>query len=388
MRCALVGAFRFPHVQGSQVFAELQGRALERQGWRVSLLTYGGGAPPADLDCKAIDPRLVPRDTRSGPRFKKLPADLALARRLVALHRERRFDVVLAHNAEAAAACLLARPLTRGPVVYVAHTLWRFELSSYAPAAFRRPLDRLGAQIDRSVARRADAVVVLCEEARNELSPHARGPLAQIPPALDPSPPPGDEARARACAKAGVRPGAFSLYTGNLDAYQELPRLAEAAQRLDKNAHPILVASHDPRARPERAGRALRFAHLRDFESVRALTFAAGELVLARTRPGGFPVKLLNYMESGRPILAHQGIACGLEHARSAWLLPRNASAQEIAQGLAALRSDAPRARQIGARARRHLVCHHASAPLASALVAFIHRVLAAGRDPSHSEPG
>lgn len=387
MRCALVGAFPFPHVQGSQVFAELQARALARQGWQVSVLTYGGASPaPDDLDCKGIDPRLIPRDTRSGPRWKKPAADLALARRLVALHRERAFDVALAHNAEAAAACLLARPFTRVPVVYIAHTLWRFELSSYAPALFRGPLAGLGAQIDRGLARRADAVVVLCQEAHDELAVHARGPLARIPPALDPAPPPGEEARLRACAKAGVEPGTFSLYTGNLDAYQELPQLAEAARQLDPDRHPVVVASHETRARSRSGHAALRFVHLPDFESVRALTFAAGELVLPRTRPGGFPMKLLNYMESARPILAHENLACGLRHGHSAWLLPRHAGPREIAEGLAALRSDTQRAQQLGARARDRLVDHHGSVPVTRALMAFIGRLTAAKDEPARGE--
>ena len=388
MRGALVGAFPFPHVQGSQVFVELQARALVREGWQVVVLTYGGPLPaPDDLDCEGIDPRLVPRDTRSGPRWKKPPADLALARRLVALHREHAFDVVLAHNAEAAAACLLARAVIRVPVVYVAHTLWRCELSSYAPSWLRRPLAGVGARIDRGLARRADAVVALCQEAYDELAPHARGPLTQLPPALDPAPPPGDEARMRACAQAGVEPGTFSLYTGNLDVYQELPRLAEAARQLDPKSHPVVVASHEKQPRTRDHHAALRFVHLPDFKSVRALTFAAGELVLPRTRPGGFPVKLLNYMESARPILAQENLACGLRHDHSAWLLPRDAGPREIAQGLAALRSDAPRAQRLGAHARERLLAHHGSVAAARALMAFVQPLTKAQQDPARGQP-
>ena len=104
MRCALIGAFAFPHVQGSQVFAKAQAHALCNEGWEVSILSYGGGAPAKGLDCHEIDRRWVPESARSGPRFKKPLADLALARKLVALDRERRFEIVLAHNAEAAAA--------------------------------------------------------------------------------------------------------------------------------------------------------------------------------------------------------------------------------------------------------------------------------------------
>ncbi len=370
MRCALLGAFAFPHFQGSQVYAETLARALIREGLNISILSYGGDETPG-LECHAIAPRWKPRNPRSGPHWRKPLADLALARKFLDLHGANPFDVVLAHNAEAAAIALAVRPAIKVPVIYVAHTLMRRELSCYGPAATAPPIDALGGQVDRLLARYADALVVLCEDARAELAPHARGPVALIPPALDPSPAPSNESRSQACVRAGVVPGAFSLYAGNLDPYQDLPRLAQAAQRLGDADHPILVASHDPRGLPANLGAALRFFEVSNFEQLRALTFAAGELVATRTRPGGFPVKLLNYMESGRPILAHEGIADGFEHARNAWLLPRHAGAESLADGLRWLRRHPETASRIGREGRAHLERRHASAPLARALARF-----------------
>ena len=370
MRCALLGAFAFPHFQGSQVYAESLARALIREGLGISVISYGGERSPG-LECHAIASRWRPRNSRSGPRWGKPLADLALTRKLLDLHRANPFDVVLAHNAEAAAVALAVRPSIKTPVIYVAHTLLRWELSCYGPPMAGPPIDALGGQIDRLLARYADALVVLCEDARAELAPHARGPVALLPPPLDPSPAPSDERRSRACARAGVLPGAFSLYAGNLDPYQDLPRLAQAAKLLGDAKHPILVASHDPRGLPEKLGSALRFFEVSNFEEMRALTFAAGELVAARNRPGGFPVKLLNYMESGRPILAHEGVADGLVHAHNAWLLPRHASARALADGLRWLRSHPEAASRLGAEGRAHLERRHASAPLARAFADF-----------------
>jgi len=366
VRCALLGAFAFPHFQGSQVYVETLAHALIREGLEISVLSYGGERS-LDLECHAIAPRWRPRNPRSGPKWRKPLADLALARKLLDLHRENPFDVILAHNAEAAAVALAVRPAIKTPVIYAAHTVLRWELSCYGPAMAGPPIDALGGQIDRLLARYADALVVLCEDARAELAPHARGPVALLPPALDPSPAPSDESRFRACTRAGVVPGAFSLYAGNLDPYQDLPRLGQAAKLLGDAEHPILVASHDPRGLPEKFGSALRFFEVSNFEEMRALTFAAGELVATRNRPGGFPVKLLNYMESGRPILAHEGIADGLEHARNAWLLPRHADARALADSLRWLRLHPETASRLGAEGRVHLERRHASAPLARA---------------------
>ena len=118
-------------------------------------------------------------------------ADLALAATLVRADRRTPFDAVLAHNAEAALAALLARPAMRRPVVYVAHTVLGHELATYAPPRFGPALQRIGAAIDRSIARRADAVIALARAGEHALAPHARGAMRRIPPGLaaDAAPP-------------------------------------------------------------------------------------------------------------------------------------------------------------------------------------------------------
>ena len=118
MRLLLVGAFAYPHVQGSQVYLQEQAIALRAAGAEVVLLTYGpgragrGGEPDsparpattgAGTGALGGDPERrralegfeshappgwsVPRSGRSGPRPGKPFADLALAlalRRVVA----------------------------------------------------------------------------------------------------------------------------------------------------------------------------------------------------------------------------------------------------------------------------------------------------------------
>ena len=81
---------------------------------------------------------------------------------------------------KAAAIALAVRPAIQVPVIYVAHTLMRWELSCYGPSAAAPAIDALGGQVDRLLARHADALVVLCEDARAELAPHARGPVALV----------------------------------------------------------------------------------------------------------------------------------------------------------------------------------------------------------------
>jgi len=360
---ALLGAFPFPLPQGSQIFMADQARALARAGARPTLFTYGRGqgAPPPDLDVAAAPAWTTPRAMRSGPNAGKPLADSALLATWTRAASRQRFAFALAHNVEAAWIGLLARARTRVPVVYVAHTLLRHELSAYAHPRWRRVLDRTGARIDHFVARHADAVLALCEEAADELAPHARGPVAVIPPGHDPAGPPSSAAIDRVCAHHDLRPHAFFLYTGNLDGYQELELLAAAAGRLPAGAPPVAVATHDAPAAAAAARRLspLRIVSVSAWDEMRALIHAARALVLTRRRPGGFPVKLLNYMEAARPIVAFEQVAVGLRDGESARLLDAAAGAADLASALTGLDREPAAAERLGAAAHRHLLDHH-----------------------------
>lgn len=401
LRLALLGAFPYPLPQGSQIFFEAQARALGRAGARCTLFTYGRGEgrPPRDLRVERASMFAAPRRMRSGPSLAKPLADAALLATWLRAARRRHFDAVLAHNAEAAAIALAARGTTSVPVVYVVHTLLGDELSAYLPDALARwpdsPLarllpaapfgraagatDALGARIDEVLTRAADGLVVLGQSARARLEPYTVAPLAVIPPGLDPAPEPEPAAVAAACHRHGLDPGRFHLYAGNLDGYQELD-LLDAAARLQEAGGPrVVVASHDAEALPDAAMRwpALRCIAVRDFAEMRALTQAAMSLLLPRRRVGGFPVKLLNYMEAARPIVAHAAVAEGLVDGQSALLLATGADADDWADALRRIEADAGLAVRLGAGARRHLEHAHAWPTLARRTLDLVTRVVA-----------
>jgi 1,2-diacylglycerol 3-alpha-glucosyltransferase len=277
---------------------------------------------------------------------------------------------VLAHNAEAALIALAARRVTGVPVVYVAHTLLQHELSAYLPERLAHEANRAGQQIERAIARRADGIIALCEATQKALSPHARVPLALIPPSFEIEPAPEARAQAEACQRHGLIPGRYTLYSGNLDRYQELDLLAHAASRLPPGADPLVVATHAFQAseQPSPDGSGLHRVRVRDFEEMRQLIHAAGCLVAPRRRAGGFPIKLLNYMEAGRPIVAFSPAAPGLEADQSAWLIPESSPGlraekelrgEALAHALTSLSADPELGRRLGAGARRQLETRH-----------------------------
>ncbi len=376
---ALIGAFPFPYPQGSQIFMGDQARALARAGARPTLFTYGRGLgePSPDL-LLAGTPRWVsPKAMRSGPQVGKPFADLAL---LVTYLRRARggFSYALAHNAEAALIALAARRRTAVPVVYFAHTILRYELSAYANPRWQPALDRLGGRIDRLIARHADAVVTLGEEPQRELAPFARGPVTVLPPGHELREAPGERASAETCARHGLTPRGFVLYAGNLDRYQDLDLLIDTADRLPDGAPPVVIATHDAggdaslSALGRASTRRLRVIEVGGFDDMRALIHAAHSLVLTRRRTGGFPIKLLNYMEAARPIVAFANVAVGLRDGESARLLEPSDGATELAHALSDLWADPTLCTRLGAAARRHLETHHDWRVIADRTLTFL----------------
>lgn len=345
----------------------------------MTLFCYGtgNGPEPPGLPLVRIPRALTPRRGRAGPSPGKPLADAALAVTLVRAQRDRPFDLAIAHNGEAALVALGVRAATGLRLVYVAHTLLGLELSSYTPAAWRPALDRAGSRLDRMLAARADGVLALSDEAAKQLGRGARGPLAVIPPGLDPAPPPAPEQVARACARFGLTPGRFALYAGNLDSYQELDELAAAARQLAPL--PVVVATQQAKGDVPSPLRVLRPA---GFEEERQLVFGAAVAVLPRRIPGGFPIKLLNYMEAGRAIVAHAGVAGALAHDREAWLLPPGAGAAELAYAISLLAHDPAHASRLGRAARAALTDRFAWPPLAERTLALCRAVLARGDRP------
>jgi glycosyltransferase involved in cell wall biosynthesis len=370
MRLALLAALRFPAPQGSQHFAGEQARALAEAGADVTLFCYGrgDGRDTGALQIVRSAPWLAP--ARPSARFdlRKLPSDAALLAALAREHRARRFDAVLAHNAEAALLALAVRPLLGAAVVYVAHTLWANELGAHLSAApaMALPMRAPGTALDRALARHADATLALSLAAEDALRPHARGRLARIPPGWAPEPAPDTEEVEDVCRRHDLAPREYAIYTGNLDAYQDLRELDAAAQQLAPRR--LVIATHDARPRPFPALRVLRIAS--PMES-RLLTYGARLAIVPRRHVGGFPIKLLQYMEASRAIVARAPLADTLVHGESGWLLARDADAGALAQAVARVWDDPALAQHLGAGAQRVLAKQHDWSNLAQATLAL-----------------
>lgn len=323
---------------------------------------------------------------RSGPTLGKFPADAGLLATYLAAHRKEHFDVAFAHNAEAAMIAIAARPFTKTPVVYIAHTVLEHELAAYATSAWGSLLTRAGVAVDRFIAKRADGIIALCDDARDALAPYAKGGVAIIPPGLDAEAAPTQDQVRDVCTRYSLTANRFALYCGNLDGYQDLELLADAARHLascseaaSEEILPLVIATHDAARIPDALSGVpnLSIIEVDDFAETRALIAAAQSVVLTRRRRGGFPIKLLNYMDARKAIVAFTRVAPGFESMRNAWLLDEGDGGVQLGVALQSLSKQPELRKALGEGAGQLLTSDHQWAQLTQKTRVFVDSLLA-----------
>ncbi len=317
MRTLHVAALPFPSQQGTQAALHSMLCTLRAAGQRPALLCYAHGVRALDAPYTIHRPArsLGVRSLRSGPSLPKLALDVVLARALRELHQRTRPEWVVAHHVEAAAACLLAG-VPR--FAFVAHTGLKEELPFYFPPRFAGLLRSAGARFDRYLCRRAARVLAVAPMLARELAGQSGVPVQPlrlpwpVPAAIEP-----DE-RARARHELGfAADDELLLYAGNLDPYQGLDVLAESLSLLarERPRLKLLLATQAAPALLEKGPLARWVARRVPLanEADRRRAHAAADLVVVpRASFAGLPVKLLDALARGAPVVAARKAAGGL----------------------------------------------------------------------------
>lgn len=335
LRVGVVAACAYPVPQGSQVYIEQTVRALQLAGHDATLVCYGNGLgnPPPDL--RVMRSPRAPFDDRTaaGPSLVKPLLDLLLARTI----RSARWDALVAHNYEGLLAALLSGVR---PIVYAPHNALSDELPHYFGGAGWAA--RAGGWLDRTLPRRADAVLALHQRLADYLvAAGCRAERIVVAPPAAPveaftGAPPGDDLP-------------FVLYTGNLDRYQNIA-LLEAAMAMVKQEMPealLFAVTHGD-------------AVMEDAMTVRALGFAtvaeqlANDAILAvpRVSWSGYPIKLLNAFAAGRPAVACASASGPITHEHDGLIVPDD-DASAFAGALLRLLRDHDLRQRLGGNARR-----------------------------------
>jgi glycosyltransferase involved in cell wall biosynthesis len=361
LRIAVVGACPYPVPQGSQVYLRQTALMLRDCGHEVHLVVYGYGVGEDESGLpvhRSANPFGAAR-MAAGPSIVKPLLDCSLVRTLRRLVREHRIDVVYAHNYEGLIVALAAR---KRPIIYQAHNAMADELPYYFRA--RRVTARVGGWLDRTFPRRADRIIV----------PHAA--LAQYliacgctPARVTCIPPPADVDAFSSDEPVEATTTAV-LYTGNLDAYQNLDLLRRAMRRV-RSAMPdakLIVATA---ASPEKAVQAgfseAEVIATPDLASLRTVLAADVVVACPRVSWSGYPIKLLNAMAAGKAAVACRSAAHPLEDGTTG-LIVDDDDEEAFAGALLRLISDGGLRTRLGAAARHAARTRHDPARISDAL--------------------
>lgn len=364
-RVAIVAACPFPTLQGSQLLIRKLAEGLRSRGHETVLVTYPEGLDGVSgwSPVRRIQPLLGFRALASGPRAAKLVLDTTLLVRLLDVITRESIEVMHAHNYEAALVGLAARRLTGVPLIYHSHNALAEELPTYFRGRTARRIARaLGALADREVPRRADHCIAICRELVGFLRARGVGAdaIEMIAPGGSPEEFPtcsvAEMATIRARFGFGERP--VLLYTGNLDAYQNLEVLLASigiVRRTIGDALLVLATHATPRhlpaaLRPLPAG--VRVVTAGDFATVRDVIQVADLALCPRRQWSGFPMKLLNYMAAGKAVVVSAGSAKAVQHGRNGVVVEADGP-EAYAAAIVELLADPARRRRLGAAARR-----------------------------------
>jgi glycosyltransferase involved in cell wall biosynthesis len=346
-------------------------RALTALGHQVDLVTYPFGSDvtmPGLRVFRALRPPFVHR-VRIGPSVAKIPLDVLLAfaalRRAVATGAGRQggYDVVHSHEEGGLIGVVLAAML-RVPHLYDMHSSLPQQLTNFAFSGSSL-LRRVFLSIERFMIRRSRVVIVICpslEETVHAIEPGARTVLIENAPGS--SEEDASDTQAAAVRRTlGLGPATpLVLYTGTFEAYQGLDLLFDAMAivgRVQPDARLVLaggkpdqVARAREQARTRGIEAATIFAGERPADEIPAYLRAADVLVSPRSRGTNTPLKIYQYLRSGRPIVATR-LLTHTQVVDDDTAILTGVSAAEFAEGIVAALTDPGRAASVGERARR-----------------------------------
>lgn len=362
LRIAVVAACPFPVPRGTPIRILRLSEALAEAGHEVHVLTYHLGSGPVDshVHVHRIKDISTYQKLSPGPTARKLiTVDRKLTRLAWLFFRQQDFDVIHAHHYEGLLVARAARGRLRIPIVYDAHTLLASELPSYSlglPEGVKRAL---GSWVDRVLPRLADHTVCVTETIRKKLQAASHLDADRVSVIRN-----GVELGHFRSASREPRSGEQGrrvIFTGNLAEYQGIDHLLEAFRLVVEQLPDtrLLIATTSPVDPLEKLARPLGIWKYIDvvspkFDDLPEVLAKATVAVNPRVDCDGVPVKLLNYMAAGLPVVSFDSSAPGVSHLENGWLAA-SGDRTLMARGIIQLLTQPKIAARIGESARRYI---------------------------------
>lgn len=396
MRVGIIAACPFPANHGTPGGIREHAEALAELGHEVHIITYAARQPGVVRGARihripSIGPvhRIV-----VGPTVAKIFWDLLLVLKTISVVLRYKIDVLHGVNYEGALVGVVARWLTGRPLVYGAVNTMGDELHTYK---FIRPvkLARFVAWVlDRCVPRMADYVVCCTPQIRDCLLrlgvPAQRVTVVRLGIDLGLF---ADASVNGARQRMGVGDEPLVVYTGVLNKFQRIDYLLRAmrvvvgrlprtklafVRTLEDRAHEREV---ERLAQAEGVADAVIFPDVIRLGDLPAYIAAADTTAVPRPDCPGVPVKLLNFMAVGKPVVVTKGSSQGLRDGEEA-LITADHDPQAMGEALLRVLMDKGLAESLGRRARDVAFSQYDRVATARQIVAVYERLLEGIRQP------
>lgn len=287
---------------------------LIRDGAQVDLVTYPSGEP---IECPRLRIFRIPnlfriKQVPIGFSYKKVLLDIVLTISVLWRLTQKSYDYIHAVE-EAVFVAILAGKLHRIPLIYDMQSSLPEQLSGHF--LFRIPFIQRWLQFcERWVIHRVDSVV--CSAG---LGAHVRNIDSSVPVVEWRFPSLSTKVSTEEVKKLGEKYNITSaspivLYTGNFAPYQDLPLLIEAAFEINTcfpNIQFVFVGgtesegvSLSPKAKILHKQGALKFISRQPRTMMSLFLSMADVVVSPRMSAENLPLKIFDYLASGRPIVA------------------------------------------------------------------------------------
>ncbi len=317
MRALVVAPHPFFTPRGTPFSVYYRTLVTAKLGVEVDLLTYGEGQ---DVTIPGVRIFRIPRvpfthNVPVGPSIKKLVLDCLMVVWTVGLLLRSRYDFVHAHE-EAVFFCSMLKPIFRFKLVYDMHSSLPQQLSNFQFTKARWPV-RLFEWLENSALRAADAVITICPDLADTVTPKLKNPAAHFliensifDDVSISSPRPRIDEQTLMQSLPNRR---LVVYTGTFEAYQGIDLLIEAFARMQEQttASLLLVGGTPAQVKEYRAladSRGLNgnciFTGRVSQATARCLSQRASVLTSPRVLGTNTPLKIYEQLASGIPIVA------------------------------------------------------------------------------------
>jgi len=357
----MVAACPFPTSQGSQVLIRHLALELSRLGHTVHVIAYPFGDLTPDPSHYTLHriPNLIPyRKFDPGPSLRKLLLDFALLIKTVSVSRREGIEVLYGHNYEGILVAWAAGILLGIPSIHHCHSLLTEELPSYfRHRSTRRIAEAFGGLVDRITSFLPDHTIAVSQDIVNFMRSRGRkkNDISLIPPGIVP-----EEWKEKMADGEGGHAGRPTVvYAGNLAGFQNIPQLLEAVKRAKNEAPDLTIEVITPSGTGDLADLAgtlgieanLSIVKTNDFGVILHLLRRADIACSMRTMQSGFPLKNLNYMAAGLPVVCYRSGAKGISDGETGIVVDDN-DVDALSRAILRLLQDRRLREEMGGRAR------------------------------------